>query len=474
MGVVEKRRFFERMAARRDRFTRRNRYYYRDLTRFYQFHIPPGRRVLELGCCKGDLLAAMRPAFGVGVDLCRSFLDEAVKRRPECRFIQADAEALPLAGEFDYIIISDVLENLEDIQDTLRQLAACCRPDTRIVCNFFNHLWEPILKFGEHVGVKTPSLVPNWISIPDMENIFLLSGFETVSRGRRMLFPRYVPLLSFFFNRVLGNLPGFRHLCLTQYLVARPQPRPDPDWKTKWSVSVVVPTRDEAGNIPVCFQRTPKMGKWTELIFVDGNSTDGTVEAIEKGIADHGHEWERAILIHQGDGRGKGDAVRRGFAAARGDILMILDSDLTMPPENLPKYYEAIATGRGELINGCRMVYPMEHQAMRLLNYVGNKVFSVLFSWLLGQRLKDTLCGTKVLWRRDYQHIAANRGFFGDFDPFGDFDLIFGAAKLDRKIVDLPIRYRERTYGQVKIERWKHALLLFRMCIVALRKLKLR
>jgi len=474
MAGMEKRRFFEKTAAGRDYFRRRNRYYYRDLTRFYRFHVPPGRRVLELGCGKGDLLAALRPSFGVGVDFCGALVRRARRRHPECRFIQGDVETLPVRATFDYVVISDVLENLDDVQVALQQLQPCCHPGTRVVCNFFNHLWQPVLKAGERLGISAPSQLVNWLSLPDMENFFYLSGFETVSRGTRMLFPRHVPGLSFFFDRLLANLPGFRHLCLVQYLVARPRPAPEPDWQTKYSVSIIIPTRDEAGNVPGCFQRTPKMGKWTELIFVDGNSTDGTVEAIEKGIAEHGREWARAVLIPQGDGKGKGDAVRKGFDAARGDVLMILDSDLTMPPEDLPKYYEAIATGAGEFINGCRLVYPMEQQAMRFINFIGNKVFGMLFSWLLNQRLKDTLCGTKVLWRRDYEQIAASRAFFGDFDPFGDFDLIFGAAKLDRKIVDLPIRYRERTYGQIKIERWKHAALLFRMCGVALRRLKLQ
>ena len=474
MATIEKRRAFERLAPVRDRFVRRNRHYYRDLTRFYQFHIPAGKRVLELGCGKGDLLAALRPSYGLGVDFCAAMAREAKARHPELHFVQADIESLPVNGKFDYVVLSDILENLDDVQGALADLRPCCAPRTRIICNFFNHVWQPILTFGEWVNLKTPTPLSNWLSPADVENLFHLAGYETVSRGYRMLFPRHIPGLSFLFNRVLANLPGFRKLCLTQHLVARLQPAPDSDWEKRWSVSILIPTRNEAGNIPSCFERVPHLGKWTELLFVDGDSTDGTVQAIEQSIAEHGHEWRRALLIPQGGARGKCDAVRKGFAQARGDILMILDSDLTMPPEDLPKFYEAIATGRGEFINGCRLVYPMEKQAMRLVNYLGNKTFSMLFTWLLNQRIKDTLCGTKVLWREDYELIGENRHYFGDFDPFGDFDLIFGAAKLDRKIVDLPIRYRERAYGQTKIERWKHALLLFRMCGVALRRLKLQ
>jgi hypothetical protein len=103
---------------------------------------------------------------------------------------------------------------------------------------------------------------------------------------------------------------------------------------------------------------------------------------------------------------------------------------------------------------------------------LGNKFFSIVFSWLLGQSVKDTLCGTKVTWKSNYEAIAANRAYFGDFDPFGDFDLIFGAAKLNMKIVDLPIRYRERTYGTTNIQRWKHGWLLLQMVWFAARRLK--
>jgi len=212
------------------------------------------------------------------------------------------------------------------------------------------------------------------------------------------------------------------------------------------------------------------MGANTELILVEGHSKDDTLEAIQREMA--ARPGQACILLRQ-SGTGKGDAVRMGFAHASGDILMILDADLTVPPEVLPRFYEALVSGHGEFVNGVRLVYPMERQAMRFLNLVGNKLFSWAFSWLLGQPIKDTLCGTKVLWRGDYKRIAAHRAYFGDFDPFGDFDLLFGAAKQNLKIVDLPVRYRERRYGTTNIQRWKHGWLLLRMTLFALWRLKL-
>jgi len=211
------------------------------------------------------------------------------------------------------------------------------------------------------------------------------------------------------------------------------------------------------------------MGAGVELIFVEGHSRDDSWDAIEREMAAHP---ERKCRLFRQTGVGKGDAVRLGFAEAKGELLMILDSDLTMPPEELPRFFDLLYRGKAEFANGVRLVYPMEGEAMQFLNLIGNHFFSRAFSWILGQPMKDTLCGTKVLWAKDYRSIAANRAYFGEFDPFGDFDLLFGAAKMSLKISDVPVRYRERTYGSTNIQRWRHGVLLIRMTWFALWRLK--
>lgn len=423
---------------------------------------------MELGSGDGDLLAATQPVRGVGIDIDPAMVDFARERHPKHTFCCADAHDFDLQEKFDHIILSNLVGEARDIQTVMQRLHHVCHERTRILIAHYNFLWEPVLRLAQRLGMMRPVPLQNWLGLPDLHNLLDICDFQVIRKQQRILFPKHVPVLSHVLNRFVGVLPCINRLCMVTFIVARP--RPAETNSQEKTCSIIIPTKDEKGNIAAAIERTPQMGKHTELIFVDGDSRDGTVEEIERLAREHP---DRDIkLLHQ-DGRGKGDAVRQGFAAATGDVLMILDSDLTMPPEDLPKYFEALTRGRGEFINGSRLVYQLENQSMRFLNIFANKTFAMLFSWLLEQRLKDTLCGTKVLYRSDYQRIAANRTYFGDFDPFGDFDLLFGAAKLNLKIVEIPIRYRARTYGEIKIERFKHGWLLLKMCAVAFKKLKL-
>jgi SAM-dependent methyltransferase len=462
-----------------ERRRRKNPLYYREVDLSCTFIIPAGVRVLELGCATGRLLSATRPSYGLGIDIDAKQIEAASlihSNEKNLEFRVDNAEEMDYSGiqPFDYIIISDVLPLLHDVQNTLSRLHAVCMPRTRLIITYHSNLWRPALAIATLLKRRSPDPSYNWLSSNDIENLLNLADFETVTVSGRTLLPVRLPVLDWIFNRFLAKMPFFNWFCLSWRIVARPRPqgRLKAENSSGPTVSIVIPTRNEKGNIEQVFKRTPRLGKWTELIFVDGHSDDGTVEEINRCIEKYGRDWNRVVLQQQ-TGKGKGQAVHQGFAQCKGDILMILDSDLTMPPEELTKYYEAIVSGKGEFINGCRLVYPMEKKAMRFLNMVANYFFACLFSWLLGQRVKDTLCGTKVLWRHDYERIAANRTYFGDFDPFGDFDLLFGGSLLNHKIVDVPIHYRQRSYGKIKIKRWQHGWLLLRMSLIAFRKLKL-
>jgi SAM-dependent methyltransferase len=468
----------EKAALYRDRrieywngYTRRasSNYYHRRLTEIYRFLIQPGQRVLELGCGEGDLIASLNPSVGVGVDFSPEMIDRARKKHPGLEFLLQDVHDLDLSGTFDYIVISDLVNELWDVETVFERMATVVGPQTRIVINTYSRLWELPLAVVRRLGLANPTIAQNWLTPPDLENMLYLSGFETIRRWQEILFPLRVPVIDALCNKYLVKIAPFRTAALTNFLIARPSWQRKAARDQKPLVSVVVPARNEAGNIDNIFRRVPEMGAGTELIFVEGHSTDDTYAVIERRAA----KWPgRRVKILRQTGRGKGDAVRAGFAQAEGDVLMILDADLTVAPEELPRFYEALRSGKGEFVNGVRLVYPMETQAMRFFNLLGNKFFALAFSWLLGQTVKDTLCGTKVLSRENYELLSQNRGYFGEFDPFGDFDLIFGAAKLNLKIVDVPIRYAERTYGETNIARWRHGWLLIRMVMFACTRIK--
>jgi SAM-dependent methyltransferase len=456
---------WNQVAQKRDHWRGMGGWYHRRLNEIYRYLVSPNQRVLEIGCGAGDLLASLQPSRGVGVDFSPEMISRAQQRYPQLEFHQIDAHDLSsLEGEFDAVILSDTVNDLWDVQRALEQVRRFCKPYTRLILNFYSHLWHLPLSIVQGLNLAAPMLRQNWLTPEDIDNMLRLAGFERVRSMQEILLPLPLGGLA---NRYLVKLGFFRDLALSNFVIARPAPQPAPFGQP--SVSVVIAARNEAGNIKNIFERVPKMGSRTEVVFVEGHSRDNTYETIEREIPLHP---STPSLLFRQPGIGKADAIRLGFEKATGDILMILDADLTVPPEDLPRFYDAIASGKGEFINGVRLVYPMEKEAMRLFNFIGNKFFSMAFSWLLGQPIKDTLCGTKVLWREDYAKIAANRSYFGDFDPFGDFDLIFGAAKLNLKIVDLPIRYRDRTYGATNISRWKHGLLLLRMVTFAARRIK--
>jgi SAM-dependent methyltransferase len=460
----------QRLAPERNRWIERNAFFYGQDEKYMRFLVPEGLRVLDLGCGTGRMLAALKPARGVGVDISSNMIEIARRDFPDLEFVVGDIEdsavVSSLTGPFDVIVLSDTIGTLEDCQATFERLHGLCTPDTRLVVAYYSRLWEPVLRVGELIGQKMPILQQNWLSTGDIANLLRLADFDVIKREWRQLLPKRLLGLGTLVNSYIAPWPVIRRACLRNYVVARSMKALT---RRALSATVLIPCRNERGNIEAAVTRLPRFCDDIELLFVEGHSRDGTLEEIRRVMAAHP---DRDIKVLRQNGTGKGDAVRTGFAAARGDVLMILDADLTMPPEWMPKFYEALVSGKGEFINGTRLAYPMENEAMQLLNHIANRVFSWLFTWLLNQRFTDTLCGTKVLTRKHYLSIAANRGYFGDFDPFGDFDLIFGAAKLNLKVIEIPVAYANRTYGETQISRFRHGWLLLRMVAFAFRKLK--
>ena len=470
--------FYDQLGEDWEAWVARSRYYHGELQHLLHLCVPQGARVLDVGCGNGDHLAALRPSLGVGVDLSEGMLRLAERKHPDLTLFHQDAETLSLPafevrgeeGGFDYVTMVNVVGEMADVLRSLKRLRPLVRPDTRLVIVYYNHLWEPLVNPAARLGLKLANPTQNWLSLEDLRGFLHLAGFEVVKSRARMPCPKYIPGVAPLLNGVVGRLPLMQRLGFIHYVVARPDmPLPYPP--RRYSCTVVVPCKNEEGNVREVAARVPRMGSGTEIIFVDDKSTDATASCVRELMREQG---DRPIRLVEGPGIGKGAAVRAGLEYAEGDVLMILDADMTVMPEDLPVFFDAITENKGEFINGSRLVYPLSRDAMRSANHVGNKLFAFLFSFLLEQPIKDTLCGTKVVMRKNYRRILAMRDYFGGIDHWGDYDWIFGAAKSNLKIIDLPIHYVERTAGVTKMtKRFRNALIMLRMCWVALRKLKM-
>ena len=432
------------------------------LVKLYQQIIPPGMRIVELGCGQGDLLASLSPSFGVGIDFSRNMVHFAKTKHPECHFICCDLHEIRLKGSFDVIILSDTLNDVWDIQRILTNLHDACHSKTVIITNFFSRVWEIPLKLTRWLKLSRPNLPQNWLTPYDVRNLFDLAGFDCSQHCREILLPINVPILSEFLNRTLSPLWPFRYINLTNIMTFSLSQQEMPQVSGHQKVSIIVPIRNEAGNIPTLIKRIPRMGSATELIIIEGHSTDQSDHVIKTEIK---KRPDLNCCIIQQPATGKADAVFYGLDHASGDILMLLDGDLSFDPELLQRFYQALVEKRGEFIYGVRLVYPIEDEAMPFFNLLGNKIFGWIFSCLLGQPIRDTLCGTKVFTKADYIQIRAILGDAITVDPFGDFSLIFGAARLDLSICEIPIRYHKRLYGKSKTRPWQDGLLLVRVLI---------
>jgi SAM-dependent methyltransferase len=455
------------VAGRRDEWIRSNRYFYDRIKRLLRYIVEPQSRVLDLRCETGHLLASVSPSCGVGVEISETMVACARKEHPDLQFVQSDPEDFQLNETFDYILFNHIFDTV-DILRAFEHIRQHCNGDTQLVIINYNHLWQPLLDLASKIGLRSRFVEPNWVSENDVRNFLKLAGFQPVHKHRLMLFPKWIPFLSAFLNDFLGRLPGLQRLCLMQVIVARPVLRPQKEEDV--TVSVVVPCRNEIGNVRAAVERIPAMGKHTEIIFCDDKSTDGTADEVRRMQSLYP---EKDIRLVDGPGICKAENVWTGFREARGDVLMILDADLTVMPEELPIFFRALVNSPASFVNGCRLVYPMREGAMKFANMLGNKVFGLVFSFLLDQRIKDTLCGTKVLWRRDWNRMERTLGTWGIQDHWGDYELLFGASKLHLEIVEAPVHYQERIHGVTKMTRvFFNGLRMLSICWHAWRRLE--
>jgi ubiquinone/menaquinone biosynthesis C-methylase UbiE len=454
-----RRKFQDVIAGHRNKWIRSNKYFYDRMKRLLRFIVEPDKRVLEVRCETGHFVASVAPSYGLGVEISESMVACARQEFPNLQFVQSDPEDLDLNETFDYILFNHIFDTV-DILRAFERIRRHCTSDTQLVIINYNQLWQPILQFASKVGLRSRFVDPNWVSENDIRNFLKLAGFRPVRKHRLLLFPKWIPFLSAIMNDLLARLPGLRRLCLMQVVVARLMPKPKCEEDV--TVSVVVPCRNEVGNVRSAAERIPSMGKGTEILFCDDKSMDGTADEVRRMQDLYP---DKNIRLVEGPGICKAENVWAGFRASRGDVLMILDADLTVLPEELPMFFRALVSSRGDFVNGSRLVYPMQRDAMKFANMIGNKFFGLIFSYLLDQRIKDTLCGTKVLWRKDWVRMEHSLGSWGIRDHWGDYELLFGASKLHLDIVEVPVHYQERVYGVTKMTRvFSNGMRMLRIC----------
>ena len=468
--------YYDGIADNYDQLINKHFYCYNRIKKLLRHLIPINCNVLEIGCGVGQNLISLNPKYGIGIDFSEKIINRAreiypEKEYPNITFKKMNAiNCSQLNKKFDYIILPLIMTELIDILTFMNELKKLCNPDTRIIFLSFNNRWEPILKIGSKVGFCQKHPVQNWMSKSDYQMFFELSGFQKIKDGFELLCPVKIPFFSDAFNRIGSILPFLRSFSMIYFGVLRSKEE-SAIAKNKVSVSVVVPCKNEEENIDELVKRIPTMGSKTEVIFVDDKSSDLTSNKIKKHILKN--DSSNIIKLVSGPGKGKGAACRAGFAKAENDIFIILDADMTVMPESLQSFIDALLEKRGEFINGSRLVYPIEGEAMRFLNILGNKMFAILFSFLLSQPIKDTLCGTKAIWRKDYGKILEGRKYFGSVDIWGDYDWIFGANRHNLKIIEMPVHYRKRVAGETKMNhRFTNAWIMLKMCRIAFWKTK--
>ena len=466
--------FFNSTEMNREKWLRKGRTFHKEDIKFLKEIIPEKSNILELGCGNGHLLSALKPNYGLGIDFSKKLVTEAKNKHHNLNFIKADIEELPKTigkkTKFDFIIICDTIGYLEDITQTLDNIHHFFTEDTRLIVSYYSPLWAPFLNLATLLKLKMVNINSTLLGTSDISNFLNNSHYQTVRIDRKILIPFFLFGIERLINRYIAPLPFFSYLCLRHYNISRSLKAIN---SKKKSASVIIPCKNERGNIATAIKRLPRFTDDIEVIFVEGNSSDGTWEEINKVIkVNKKIDKKLKIKAYKQPSKGKADAVFYAFDQATNDILIILDGDLTVGPETLKKFWDKISTGEAEYINGSRLIYPMDNNAMRFLNYIANKIFSILFTWLLGQRFTDTLCGTKVISKKNYLRAKKKNKDLGNFDPFGDFFIIFGASRLCLKINEVPIRYKARVYGETQISRFSHGVLLIKMLIFAFLKIK--
>jgi ubiquinone/menaquinone biosynthesis C-methylase UbiE len=452
--------YFRQIAPQWDYWRNRNRFYHYSMRDLIRGMVPPNADVLEFGSGSGDLLADLQTSRGVGLNLAQELTDQAGRKHPHLKFLTVDVDQTASPSQFspNIIVMTNMLDYVHDVWDQMESMAGLIKEDTLLVITTNNPLWSSILRAASKLKMRVPESPRNFITNQDICSVLRLHGFDIVEEGLAVPIPKNIPIISGIANALLPELPILRFSSSIQYVAARPHIPRQP-----LSCSVIIPCHNEAENIAECIRRVPNMGRSTEIVVVDDGSTDDTAQQVQDVMRTD----PRVRLIVFDQNQGKANAVRAGFDAAKGDIVMILDADMAVMPEDLPKFVRPLQQGTADFVNGTRLVYPMEGQAMKMINYLGNKAFCYLASWVMRQRVSDSLCGTKALFKRDCVRMP-----IGGKERWGDFDFLFGAARLRLRVLEVPVHYQERRAGHSKMRVLRDGWLFLKACMYGWRMLR--
>lgn len=437
------------------------RYFHQSVNRAFRFLVPEGKSLLYYGRYIPGLLPGLKSSRCVVVSHDPPTGDDLAAMEAErVQFIHSAYDAYRPEGTFDYVILHGALGESHDICTLLRSVRSVCTPATRLIIYQHNYLWQGVIALAERLKIIEKGATQNWISVRDLSAALNGMGFQVVRSFRQMLCPFRFGGLGRLINGVATLLPVLDFFNLNQYIVARPVGAAAAAEKKYSSLSIVLTVRDERGNIEPVVKTLPAICPDQEILFVEGHSSDGTREEIERVM---GLYPEKNIRVMSQPGKGQGDAIRTGFRAARGDVIILYEGDGTSLPEDIRFFYDALDSGRFEFVEGSRFIYPFDERSMPLLNKVGNIFFARWFSWFLGQHTTDVLSGIKAISKKEFATIDEHWGFMGLDDPFGDFELLYGAFRFGLTCCEIPMHYQPRTYGVSKSRVFRHGAYLLRM-----------
>lgn len=372
--------------------------------------------------------------------------------------------------ECNLTILNGTLNYHSDIQDLFYNLYKSMNRRDRIVSICYNSYFSWLYKIATVLKLRTKKQQTSFFTENDIENFCKLTNFEIVKTKYALLIPFWIPIVSTLINKIASLLPIIRNFSLVSIYMMRPVKKYEHNPK----LSVVIPARNEEENLVTIIDEIQKMEDIPlEIIFVEGHSQDKTWDVIQNNLTKYKDKPLLDVKGFQQTGVGKNDAVKLGFENCTGEVITILDADKTVDPAELYKFYTAYRDGKGDFINGCRLVYPMETEAMRFLNLLGNAFFAKTVGHVSSLNISDSLCGTKMMAKKDHDRLIEWRKDFGDIDPFGDFDLLLFAGVVGLGSVDISIRYRSRTYGSTQISRFIHGFKLLQIVVYSFFKVKI-